>query len=132
LIGVAKWSIFAKKYTMMKRLPFLRKSKLIFLFSILTSGIYAQSNNIGFESGTTTGWTCGSGSFGTRVKDCHYDHPIKINYNGNCFNQGGVNGALTPSDVKMNRHTIVKGTGKDPNSLATVPCVARVYVSKWS
>lgn len=114
----------------MKRLPFLRKSKLIFLFSILTSGIYAQSNNIGFESGTTTGWTCGSGTYGkTKVQDCKYNYPLIINYDGNCLNQGGIDGKLEPINKRENRHTLVTASsGKDTNSLGNISCVAPAYL----
>lgn len=116
---------FCKK-NMKNLYSYLKRSKLILLLSITSSGIYAQSGNIGFESGTTAGWTCGSGTFGkTKVTDCKYDFPILVNYDGNCLNQGGTNGTTTPGSGRENRHTLISSAaGTDPNTLGGLPCLA--------
>jgi len=102
------------------------KIRLIFYFSFFISMTFAQNENIGFESGNTSNWVCGSGSFGdTTTTLCNAPRlPIVIDYNGNCLNQGGINGTNTPTDPGNNRHTIMTTGIIDPHSNNMVNCVA--------
>ncbi|HET6227947.1 MAG TPA: T9SS type A sorting domain-containing protein [Bacteroidia bacterium] len=104
----------------------LKKIALVSFIAASSNG-FAQCGNIGFESGTTTDWTCGSGTFGkTNVPSCmRYNYPLLIKYDGNCLNQGGIDGTATPTNGKNNRHTLITtASGNDPNSLNKVSCLA--------
>jgi hypothetical protein len=107
-----------KKITRLKRM-------LVLFFSLLIVATFAQCDNIGFESGTTTSWVCGSGTFGVS-SPALCDTPVfptVMTYDGNCLNEGGINGTGTPMNTAQNRHTIMNA-GVDYNSQNTVPCVA--------
>ncbi len=99
--------------------------KLLFVFSIVASGAFAQQpNNIGFESGNTTNWICGSGTFGKKsIDSCIHPLTFIVNYTGKCLDEDGINASNTPSTPFLDRH-IVMSSGTDPNSFNSVPCVA--------
>src|SRR6185295_4198749 len=108
-----------------KKFTRLQKCKLILLFSGCVSGAFAQCDNIGFESGTTANWICGSGTYGVSgsIKCNPASFPTIIKYDGHCLNEGGTNGTPNPGDAAKNRHTLVN-TGTDANSGNQLSCVA--------
>jgi hypothetical protein len=110
---------------MIKKFTRLKKSMLALFFLLQALGTFSQCDNIGFESGNTSAWVCGSGTFGmlSPVLCSIPVFPTTILYDGNCLNEGGINGTGTPVNPAQNRHTIM-GTGMDYNSQNTVPCVA--------
>lgn len=113
---------------MIKQLLYFKKITLSSLFSIAVFCCYAQCDNIGFESGTTAGWTCGSGKYGFKGDfDCaqQIQTTTVINFDGNCLNQGGINGTNKPVNARQNRHILVTdSSGMDPNSFGNVSCLA--------
>ncbi|HET6226479.1 MAG TPA: PKD domain-containing protein [Bacteroidia bacterium] len=99
---------------------------LFCLFLGLTTSSFAQScDNVGFENGNTQNWTCMSGTFGDKTPPkCSSTLTIALT-NGNCQNQGGIDGTVTPVNFSQNRHTIMSQKNvKDPNSNNTVNVVA--------
>ena len=103
-----------------------KKISPLFLFFCFVQPLLAQNcDNVGFENGTTGGWICTSGNFGSlTLTDCDAVLPITLT-DGVCQNQGGIDGSLTPASPLENRHTIMSDkTGTDANSLNNVPFVA--------
>lgn len=102
------------------------KKQLTLLLSFCTALAFAQNiENIGFESGNTTNWTCSSGTFGDKnPPKCNGELPVTLTA-GNCQNQGGLDGTATPANLSENRHIIMSQKNvKDPNSNNTVGVVA--------
>ncbi|HET6227559.1 MAG TPA: T9SS type B sorting domain-containing protein [Bacteroidia bacterium] len=89
--------------------------------------------NIGFEDGTTSGWTCMYGTYGTNqsttvttnATSCS-DVPCPLLLpNVGCLNSSGaINATNNPFDKTDNRHVIVNQSGNDPNSNNNSPYVA--------
>ncbi len=104
--------------------------KLIFLFSICISTTFAQGDcgNIGFESGSTQGWTCRSGTFGgTFASGVCADNVLSISLTATGCLSGGTDDTNDPPTGQEDkyRHTIMSNTtATDPNSLNNVTCVA--------
>lgn len=104
----------------------LNRLLLVFSLVYVAPALFAQNcGNVGFEEGTTNGWICGSGTFGSlTLTDCNAVIPITIT-DGACQDQGGINGTLTPDFPTENRHTIMSDKiGTDANSLNNVNYVA--------
>jgi hypothetical protein len=99
---------------------------VIFFYSLLISTVcFSQTdcgNNAGFETGTTAGWVCKSGWYGTGpcpMQDsgvCPTFNTV-LNTVAGCININGIDAAL---NTGVDRHTIMDtnayGTGIDPNS----------------
>ena len=110
----------------MKKKTTLLQGKILLLFNLLIySTAFSQNENIGFESGNTSNWVCGSGTFGDVNKtNCDpIELPFLVNFNSICENQGGMNATNEPVKGTDNRHTIMS-EGSDPNSFNAVSCVA--------
>lgn len=105
---------------------FSKKIFFLFLIFCCVQTLFAQNcDNVGFENGTTSGWICTSGTFGSiDSTPCDASLPIILK-DGACMNQGGMNGNLYPDYATENRHILMSDTtGTDPNSLNNVPYVA--------
>lgn len=104
--------------------------KLIFLFAICASTAFAQGDcgNVGFEDGSTQGWTCRSGSFGgTFTSGVCADNVLAVSLTATGCLSGGTNDTNDPPTGQEDkyRHTIMSNTATtDPNSLNNISCVA--------
>lgn len=121
---------------MNKKKSSLKKGVFAFLFSLCAYNSIAQNENIGFELGTTANWICGSGSYGIDRDTCGTKQfPFILNYDGNCLNQGGIDGTNTPTDASTNRHILVS-SGWDANGGITCVAPANLFpdgaVNKYS
>src|ERR1044071_4396001 len=101
----------------------MRKDYVAFLTFFLITFVlkcFSQTDcgsNAGFETGTTAGWTCKYGTYGSvgcpSVGLCPTFPTILNNFG--CLNANGINAPLTTG---VDRHTITTGPGTDPNSIA--------------
>jgi hypothetical protein len=109
-----------QKITTLKRILFI-----LFSFTSVSHLIAQQCLNVGFEDGTTTNWTCTSGTHGTTgTHKCNLASFPTITNTPGCID-GGTNATNTPSDFSKNRHTIMSQKNlMDPNSNNTVSVVA--------
>jgi PKD repeat protein len=104
--------------------------KLFFLFSISVSTTFAQGDcgNVGFESGSTQGWTCRSGIFaGTFNSGICADNVLAVSLTATGCLSGGTDDTNDPPSGQEDkyRHTIMSNTAAtDPNSLNNITCVA--------
>jgi hypothetical protein len=92
------------------------------LYLVLALSIYVKAqSNIGFETGTKSGWTCLNGSYIAPAKGaCNIPEFPFVFGSPQCIN---VNGNNAPISSKDDAHVLVN-TGMDPNSNNVVSCVA--------
>src|SRR5258708_5843980 len=118
-------------------------SAIFFPLVFSSSLLFAQldcGNNAGFETGTSSGWVCDTGSYGhgacpsKYIGVCPTFQTIFLK-TGVCINQNGMNAALTTG---VDRHTIVDntcyGSGFDPNTGAgpPIPVICPTNGGKYS
>ena len=104
----------------------MKKSIALFFSAFCLSSAFAQCDNIGFENGTSSGWTCGVGTFGqSGITDCDTSRVLPLLITGSTCASGPVNATKDPMNDADNRHIVMgPGSGTDPNSLGNVTCVA--------
>lgn len=108
---------------------FMKKNLIVaLLFSSFTAFSQNNCGNVDFESGSTAGWTCKSGSYGIPSPgDCNVNMLNTLNLTaGACINAGD-NISVDWGAATQNRHCIVSQKNlTDPNASAANPvsCVA--------
>src|SRR6185295_18839050 len=104
------------------------KKKLILLFSLFISGMYAQDcDNIGFEKGDKSNWTCRQGTYGGTFKSPCTAPTFSVTMTQDQCSAGANDDILSPGDKFANRHTLMTNkTAMDPNTNPANPvsCVA--------
>ncbi|HET6226478.1 MAG TPA: hypothetical protein VFF27_09385, partial [Bacteroidia bacterium] len=103
--------------------------KLFFIFSLFTTTAFAQGNcgNVGFEEGTTNGWTCRYGTYGGKfTSGLCADQVLAVSITNTGCLSGGTDDDNDPGmgQEDKNRHTIMSNPQADPNSLGNVMSVA--------
>jgi gliding motility-associated-like protein len=105
----------------------------IALTNFITVSFSQNINNIGFEEGTTSGWTCMYGTYGTNqsttitttATSCNdVPCPLLLPSTGCLNSSGAINATNNPFDKEDNRHVIMNQAGNDPNSNNASPYVA--------
>ena len=103
--------------------------KLILIFFLVSnSAAFAQGNcgNVGFEDGTTSGWTCRYGTYSGKITSgACADQVLSLSLpNVGCLS-GDVDSPNNPvGNENLYRHSIMANPTLDPNSLDNVSSVA--------
>jgi len=106
----------------------LSLEKLIFILSVSTSTAFAQGDcgNVGFENGTTSGWTCRYGNYsGKFTSGLCADQTLAVSITNTGCLSGGTDDPNEPNGQEDKyRHTIMSTPIADPNSLGNIMSVA--------